>query len=273
MDCPWHNPENVPLTLEALSTLLSFSTNPVQQQPQPQIKSKKKLAAYQQAFVHASYQGEEPVSMERKPKVYIPLQKESNERLEFLGDAVIDLIVGEYLYDRYPDEDEGFLTQMRISLVNGKMLARLGRLLGLQRHVLLSAGQEHMRETDNVVEDTFEALVGAMYKDAGAAFAKRWFVSLLEENLDFTQLVTTSERDVFARLYRERFGADVKVSAVKLANGDFVVSLHDHETNALIGEGRGKTRRIASDMAARRGLETDSVGRTILPLFRGGAAP
>lgn len=113
---------------------------------------------YRRAFIHKSY-------VTRKNENYLdgntncpidcmPLQENSNERLEFLGDSILNLIVARYVFDRYPDDNEGFLTNMRTKLVNGKMLAFLGEKIGLQNHVVISKKIAPMRAS-NVSSMTF----------------------------------------------------------------------------------------------------------------------
>lgn len=219
------------LSARELARLLRVKTPP----------SAKRLEAYRRAFVHASCGA-----------------AESNERLEFLGDAVLDLVVAEYLFERYPCEDEGFLTQMRSSLVNGKMLARLGRLLGLEQLVVLSRAAEPSRHSDGIVEDAFEAFVGAMFLDRGIKGAKEWFVALIEENLDFAQLMAHNEKDMLTRLYRERFGRDIAFVASKSARNQYHVRMFERDSDerrGFIAEGFGATRRDAITDAARRGLQ------------------
>lgn len=101
---------------------------------------------------------------------------QSNERLEFLGDALLDLIVSETLYDRFPEENEGELTRIRAKLVSGAALAQYARRMDLGAHVLMSdnAVQTEGRNNPNILADAFEALAGALYLDrdydAAAAF-------------------------------------------------------------------------------------------------------
>lgn len=93
----------------------------------------------------------------------------SNERLEFLGDAFLDLAISEELYERYPSEDEGFLTRMRAKLVSEQPLARYARHLDLGTHLLMSenAARNDGRNNPSLLADAFEALVGAVYLDLG----------------------------------------------------------------------------------------------------------
>ena len=256
-DAPWHNPDNQVISSADLMALMRIKTRP----------TGKHLQEYRKAFVHSSYmQPPDAPALAFKCDAIIPLQPESNERLEFLGDAVLDLIMAEYLYERYKDEDEGFLTQMRMSIVNGKMLARLGRILNIQKYLLMSLQSEHLRNTDNIVEDTLEAFIGALYKDRGMKAAKDWFVSFIEDNLDFTQLITTSERDMLNQLYKEKFGSQVQIIATRMLNNQFKVVILEDNTKTCIGEGYGPTRRIATDNAAREGLRADNIGKVMMDI-------
>ena len=111
---------------------------------------------------------------------------ESNERLEFLGDAVLGAVVAERLYLRFPDRDEGFLTRTRANLVNGKTLARFAEAIGLADMVLLSANMEASggRSTPTILADAFEAIVGAVYLDQGFAQARAFLNRVLEQCVD-----------------------------------------------------------------------------------------
>jgi ribonuclease-3 len=93
----------------------------------------------------------------------------TNERLEFLGDAVLGLVITDALYRRYPDEPEGQLAKLRASVVNMKALADVGRSLGLGAHVRLGRGEEATggRDKSSILADTFEAIIGAVYLDRG----------------------------------------------------------------------------------------------------------
>lgn len=108
-----------------------------------------------------------------------------NERLEFLGDAVLDLLVAELLYQRFPELHEGFLTAMRASLVRREALAQFGRQLDLGGHLLMGRGEEESggRERDAILCAAFEAVVGAIYLDQGLAAAVRFLQPLVEPEL------------------------------------------------------------------------------------------
>lgn len=143
------------------------------------------------------------------PPGCIPLQEESNERLEFLGDAVLNLVVGAYLFERFPDDNEGFLTRMRTKLVNGGMLARLCSLSGLSQWFIISRQIDDSggRSNKKVMEDVFEAFLGALYLDHGFQAAQAWIINFIEAHVDFTELIKQQEnyKDLLAKYFQHAF--------------------------------------------------------------------
>ena len=110
-------------------------------------------------------------------------QPYNNERLEFLGDAVLDLIVGEYLYFEFKDVAEGELSKLRASLVNEKSFEKLARLLHLGEYIYISLAEENNagREKSSLLSNAFEAIIGALYLEAGLEKARQLAIALLEE--------------------------------------------------------------------------------------------
>ncbi|AHJ13961.1 MULTISPECIES: ribonuclease III [Sulfurospirillum] len=110
-------------------------------------------------------------------------QPYNNERLEFLGDAVLDLIVGEYLYHEFTEVAEGELSKLRASLVNEKSFEKLARLLHLGEYIYISLAEENNngREKPSLLSNAFEAIIGALYLEAGLEKARDLAVALLEE--------------------------------------------------------------------------------------------
>ncbi len=106
---------------------------------------------------------------------------ENNERLEFLGDAVLELTVSEELFRRFPEVREGELTRMRSRLVSQPTLAQLAREMGLHEHLRLGRGEESQggRNRDSLLSDAVEALIGAIFLDAGFDAAKEWVIDML----------------------------------------------------------------------------------------------
>ena len=122
------------------------------------------------SLTHRSYINEHPESIE------------DNERLEFLGDAILDFMVGEWLYHRFPEMPEGDLTRMRSALVHTEQLAEFARQLDLGRGLRLGRGEviSGGRSRDALLCDEFEALVGALYLDAGLSSVEKFVYPLLE---------------------------------------------------------------------------------------------
>ena len=201
-----YNPRNKLLSVEDLTRVLETygHDRPVRD-----------VNIFRKAFTHRSYctrKNENFVEGNADcPPDCLPLQEESSERLEFLGDAVLNLIVAEYLFRRYPDEHEGFLTRMRSKLVNGDMLRELCLVAGLDVHVLISRQIEDAggRQAKNVLEDCFEAFIGALFVDSnkdgrGYADAASWVTNFLETNIDFSELVAkqSSYKDMLTKYFQ-----------------------------------------------------------------------
>jgi len=107
----------------------------------------------------------------------------NNERLEYLGDAVLDLIVGEYLYQLFPNAEEGILSKLRAALVNEDAFTKLANRLNLGKYLLLSPAEENNggREKPSILSSAFEALIGALYLEAGFDKAKETALKLIKE--------------------------------------------------------------------------------------------
>lgn len=126
----------------------------------------------QTAFTHTSYANEHNI--------------QSYERLEFLGDAIVDFLVGEYLFNNFPDLDEGMMSRVRASLVCEKALSELAGKLGIDKCMLLGNGAENSgdRNRPSILSDMFEAHIAAMYLDAGIDNARDYLYSVYGEKID-----------------------------------------------------------------------------------------
>lgn len=142
------------------------------------------------ALTHRSYLNEHPD------------EAEDNERLEFLGDAVLDLIVAEHLFHTLPDWPEGALTFLRASLVRTEQLAIFARQVGLGQWVRMGRGTELSggREHDAILADAFEALVGALYLDGGLDQARAWVEKFIAPFVQEASARGTPHRDAKSRL-------------------------------------------------------------------------
>lgn len=169
----------------------------------------KNLELFQQAMIHLSYLiRDEKFYANNKTKPYqiqsndieplddiskaIPLQEQSYERLEFLGDAILHAILAEYIFNRYEQENEGFMTKLRTKIENGDTLTILSNTIGLNEYIIISRYVEKNggRETNKkILEDAFEAFMGALYHEAGYNVCKKFIVTLIEKEIDFAKLL------------------------------------------------------------------------------------
>jgi ribonuclease-3 len=186
---------------------------------------------------------------------------QSNERLEFLGDSILNLVVGEFLYHNFPEADEGELTKVRSRLVNRKALVAYSKNIGLGRFILMSqsAQQSMGKGSETSVADTYEALIAAIYLDGGFAAAKHFVERQLKEALRNRSVVTSDENYKSMLLeYAQAHGLGVpRYSIVKEEGPD-----HDRTFTVEVsiggkkrGIGIGKNKKEAEQAAASKALE------------------
>ena len=204
-----------------------------------------------QAFVHRSYLNE-------NPDFYLS----HNERLEFLGDAVLELIVTEYLYDKYPKKPEGELTNQRAALVNAKMLAQIATELALNDFLLLSRGEtkELGKSRQYILANTLEALIGSIYLDLGykvcEKFIKKYLIVKLPHIIE-TGLFRDAKSQ-FQEDAQDRAGVTPSYKVLKEWGPDhakhFVIGVFLGKE--LIDEGEGFSKQEAEEVAAKKALKT-----------------
>ncbi|MCW7754603.1 ribonuclease III [Desulfobotulus sp. H1] len=204
------------------------------------------------ALCHSSYVNEQALVLK------------NNERLEFLGDAVLSLVIGHLLMDHFRDVREGDLSRIRASLVNERQLAEVARQLDLGAHIRLGRGevQTNGRNKDSILADAYEALVAAVYRDGGFeaafAFVARCFGPILAR-LDMREGI----HDAKSRL-QEEVQMRHKVTPVYRIVGEegpdhdkiFHVEVEAHR---LTARGAGKSKKLAEQDAARKILEMMSL--------------
>lgn len=209
----------------------------------------------QEALTHRSYLNEHPAW----PFAH-------NERLEFLGDAVIELVVTEELFSRFPEKSEGELTSLRAALVNTKMLSEVATNLRINDYLLLSKGEtkDTGRARQYILANTFEALVGAMYLDKGYGEAKSFLdrVLLIRLPIVIEQKLYKDPKSLFQEEAQERTGITPSYSVLKEWGPDhdknFVIGVF--LGNDLIAEGEGPSKQLAQEEAARKALEVKGWG-------------
>ena len=136
----------------------------------------------------------------------LELRDESNERLEFFGDTVIKCIIAEYLFERYPKEDEGFMTRLKTKIENRESLARFAKILTLDQFVIISSQNENSnigRTNEKILEDAFESFIGALYKDAGFIVCQKLIRNFLENHVDYAEVLYNDDnyKDQLQRYY------------------------------------------------------------------------
>jgi len=203
----------------------------------------------EQAFVHRSYLNEHP-----------GFRLESNERLEFLGDAVLELVVTEHLYKNYPNS-EGELTNWRAALVKGEMLSKVAQKLGLNDYLYLSRGEAKTggRSRQLILANCFEALIGATYLDKGLRtaqkFIERYLISNLPEILEKGLFLDFKTRLQEFTQGKFKITPAYKVLAEKGPEHakEFQVGVYLGER--LIGKGKGSSKQLAEEEAARNAFQ------------------
>jgi len=184
----------------------------------------------------------------------------SNERLEYLGDSVLNLIVGEHLYARYPEAPEGDLTKMRSRLVNRKALAAYAKALRLSDFILMSpsAAQSVGKGYDTIIADTFEAIVAAIYLDRGFVAARRFVERQVSQALAHGAVVTIDENYKSKLLeYAQSRGLGVPRYLIVREEGpdhDRTFTVDVLLRNERRGTGTGKNKKDAEQAAASQAL-------------------
>lgn len=269
-----YNPSNIPVNRDVLESIIGFKI--------------KDISIYQNAFVHKSYckkiesqttnSDGTAVEIIECPEDCMELQEESNERLEFLGDSILGAVVTSYLYNRY-DKDEGFCTKLKTKLVNSSTLAKLSTHLGLQKYVIISKHVEERcngRDNPRILEDLFEALIGAIFLDfnrytmslEGQSFhsgmgyhvAERFIINILETTIDFTQLIKHdyNYKDIILRYYQREFHITPKYSTIKVEGPPnerlFTMAVFSPE-NKVVGIGKERSKKRAEQLASRDALK------------------
>ncbi len=199
-----------------------------------------------QALTHSSYSNENH---------NLPF----NERLEFLGDAVLSLITAEFLYSKYPETPEGQLTKLRSALVCTASLSGYARQLSVGDYLLLGKGEalNGGRDRDSNLENAFEALIAAIYLDGGLGSARNFVLPFLENSVETHQLSFKDYKTKLQEIVQESHEETLNYVVVNESGPD-----HDkrydvevHLNSNVIGKGRGKSKKQAEQEAAKQALQ------------------
>lgn len=203
-----------------------------------------------QALTHRSYLNENP-----------EIKSGHNERLEFLGDAVLELVITRYLFDQFPEKPEGELTSLRASLVNSNMLGAAASELGLNNYLRLSRGEARDvgRARQYILANAFEAVIGALYVDQGydaaAAFIQRILVPKIPEIL--AKKLYRDAKSFFQEEAQEHLGITPTYRVLREWGPDhdkhFVVGIYLE--GELVASGEGPSKQTAQQQAAEFALQ------------------
>lgn len=236
---------------------------------------------YQRAFIHKSYikkENKDDVELEEKPEDCLDLQETSNERLEYLGDAILSATVASYLYERFPNEEEGFMTRIRTKLVNGEMLGSLADKMDLNEHLVISRHVEEKcngRNSVKILEDIFESFIGAIYLDfnetevehprldfysgLGFQICQVFIISIIEKFVDFSDLILNdyNYKDQLMRYFQQKFKHTPKYKEILVEgppnNRSFTMCVMKND-NTVLAYGKEKSKKKAEQLASKNAL-------------------
>ena len=218
----------------------------------------KNLNHYLRALVHKSIY--KAVKKYQGPKPLQEYLQQHNERLEFLGDSVLGFIVANYLFHKYPDNDEGFLTKLKTKIVNSAQLASLAKKINLGDLILMSKHVENIggRNSQKLLEDAFEAFLAAIFKDLGFDAVNSFLIFLIE-TLDFDELLIEDNfKDLLLRYTQGLSKNSVTTYDVVSTDGP----PHNREFVVVVvidgvkySEGKGKSKKKAEQIAAENTLK------------------
>ncbi len=201
-----------------------------------------------QALTHSSFANEQKIN-----------KYDDYERLEFLGDAVLELVSSEFLFQEHANMTEGQLTRMRASMVCEQALAYCAREFGLENYILLGKGEEMTggRTKDSIISDVMEAIIGALYVDNGMEEAKAYIHRFILSDLEHKQLFYDAKTILQERVQQKNQGT-LHYELIREEGPDhdkmFVVEAKIDERT--IGAGQGRTKKAAEQQAAYEALKT-----------------
>ena len=183
----------------------------------------------------------------------------SNERLEFLGDSVLGMVVAEHLYRTFPDRPEGELTRMRADMVCEKTLAKVANGLGLGKHLLLGKGEEQGggRSRESILADAVESVIAACYLDGGMTAAVQFIQKFILVNVPVTKLHNADYKTALQELVQQKKNQVLAYKLVGESGPD-----HDKQfrveltlNGEVVGVGSGSSKKRAEQAAAQKALE------------------
>ena len=210
----------------------------------------KHIALYEQAFTHSSYNADANT------------KHHDYERLEFLGDAVLDCVVGEMVFVARPDLDQGPLTKLRAALVSTQGLSEMSRKIGLYEYIRLgNSFSGDIKQANHILEDVFESFVGAMYLDQGFAFTRTFLADLfidLVKNFDIDSLTDYKSKLQEEIQSEHRESVSYELVSEEGPAHDRTYTIRVTFDGIEMGVGTGKTKQEAEQMAAKEALQKEA---------------
>ena len=209
----------------------------------------KNITLLQNALAHSSYANE---------RWHNSLK--SNERLEFLGDSILGMVVAEYLYSNFPDRLEGDLTRMRADMVCERSLALIAERIELGQHLLLGNGEETGggRKRDSILADAVESIIAACFLDGGMEPARKFINTFVLTDVPVRKLRNADYKTALQELVQQKKNQVLSYALVEESGPDhdkrFVVQVSLN--GAVVGSGEGRSKKKAEQDAARTAIET-----------------
>tara|TARA_R110002074_G_scaffold214997_2_gene384889 strand:- start:554 stop:1348 length:795 start_codon:yes stop_codon:yes gene_type:complete len=225
----------------------------------------KDISLFQKCFIHESYTNLKCYSEYKNSDNCLPLQNESYERLEFLGDSFIGCITAEYLYERYHkiyNVNEGFMTKLRTRIVMGKTLTYLSYKMGLHKYIIISDsieskynGRNNMGE-HKILCDVLESFCGALYLNSDFNTLKSFFINIIESFIDFSELILNdiNYKDQLSRYIRKTYNYTIKYDTIKDKDLIYECSIKDKD-NITICKYNSEDKKEAEQECAKLALK------------------
>lgn len=227
------------------------------------------VSLYQTAMVHSSYVKRseyitptgEPAKLADRPENCLPLFENSYERLEHLGDSVLGAVVSSYLIKRFPDENEGFLTNLKKEIVCNEMLGYLSQKIGLDKFYIISRHNEDIcsgRSNMKKLGDILEAFIGALWIDSGYDFkvVNKFILGLIEENINIPKILMNNRnyKEQLQKVYQGLYHYTPVYKVLSSSTNMYTMAVLD-KNGRDIGIGTATTKKQAEQIAAREALK------------------
>lgn len=222
----------------------------------------KNVTYYQRALVHKSIY--KAVKRYTAPEPIQDYLLQHNERLEFYGDSVLGHIIAKYLYHRYPDQDEGFMTRVKTKLVNGVQLSKLAKQINLGNYILMSNHVQNIqgRNSQKILEDAFEALLAAIELDLGFDAVNSFVIDLIDK-LDFSEvLLEDNYKDLLLKWSQSNYKNCTPEYKLLLTEGpphNRIFTVQVIINGLLFETGMAKSKKQAEQNAAEKTLKLNKI--------------